>query len=86
MPWYRYVYLSPVDAHLSQQAEDHLNIFLEYMDGGSLRARLQTEGRMSEEQTAETTRKMLLGLRYLHSQGITHRDIKVGFRQNDRPA
>jgi len=57
--------------------DDHLNIFLEYMDGGSLRRRLARKGPMSEGQTAAVTRKMLCGLSYLHSKGITHRDIKV---------
>lgn len=56
---------------------DHLNIFLEYMDGGSLRRRLDRKGPLSEGQTAAVTRKMLCGLSYLHSKGITHRDIKV---------
>ncbi|CAN0040866.1 unnamed protein product, partial [Sphacelaria rigidula] len=60
----------------TEQAKDHLNIFLEYMDGGSLRSRLKSEGRMSEKKTANITRELLTGLRYLHSQGITHRDIK----------
>lgn len=32
---------------------------------------------MSEDETAHVTREMLTGLSYLHSQGITHRDIKV---------
>lgn len=56
---------------------DHLNILLEYMDGGSLRRRLDREGPMCERQTAVVTRKVLCGLAYLHSNNITHRDIKV---------
>ncbi|CAN0431407.1 unnamed protein product, partial [Ectocarpus sp. 12 AP-2014] len=58
------------------QVGDHLNIFLEYMDGGSLRRRLDREGPMCERQTAVVTRKVLCGLAYLHSNNITHRDIK----------
>ena len=47
------------------------------MNGGSLRRRLEKDGPMSEDQTANTTKKVLSGLSYLHSKGITHRDIKV---------
>lgn len=63
--------------YTGHQAGEHLNIFLEYLDGGSLRKRLEKDGPMSEEQAANTTRKVLSGLSYLHSKDITHRDIKV---------
>lgn len=66
-----------LEMRLGAQGTEYLNIFLEYLDGGSLRSRLQAEGSMSEEQTADVTRKLLGGLCYLHAQGITHRDIKV---------
>ncbi|CAM9521784.1 unnamed protein product, partial [Laminaria digitata] len=59
-----------------ERVGEHLNIFLEYLDGGSLRRRLEKDGPMSEHQTANTTRKVLSGLSYLHSKDITHRDIK----------
>lgn len=59
-------------------------MFLEYMDGGSLRMRLSRRGPMSEGQTAAVTRKVLVGLSYLHSNGIAHRDIKVGTRKGAR--
>ncbi|CAN0143981.1 unnamed protein product, partial [Scytosiphon promiscuus] len=58
------------------QADDHLNIFLEYMEGGSLKRLLEREGPMSEGQAAAITKRILAGLAYLHSNDIAHRDIK----------
>ncbi|CAN0022670.1 unnamed protein product, partial [Discosporangium mesarthrocarpum] len=55
----------------------HLNLFLEFIDGGNLRKRLQEEGAMSEERTAKYTQSILTALHYMHSKGITHRDIKA---------
>ncbi|KAG5181874.1 ha-tagged protein kinase, partial [Tribonema minus] len=54
----------------------HLNIFLEYVDGGSLRKMLEKTGPLSEPHTACNTKQILEGLRHLHTRNITHRDVK----------
>ncbi|CAM9439630.1 unnamed protein product, partial [Hapterophycus canaliculatus] len=59
-----------------QRVDNHLNIFLEYMEEGCLRRLLDRDGPMSEGQAAVITTSILTGLSYLHSNDIAHRDIK----------
>ncbi len=58
-------------------AEDghELNIFLEYVPGGSISFILSKFGAFSEQIVRLYTRQILLGLQYLHSHHIIHRDI-----------
>lgn len=56
--------------------QNNFYLFLEYADGGSLRQFYQKYGRLDESQVCLCTKDMLLGLLYLHSNGIAHRDIK----------
>ena len=53
------------------------HIFLEFVEGGSLRHLLKEEGALPEALIALFSRQMLLGLHYLHAAGITHRDVKA---------
>ena len=56
--------------------ETHLNIFLEYVPGGSIAAMLKQYNTFPEPLTRNFTRQILDGLSYLHSRNIIHRDIK----------
>jgi Tol biopolymer transport system component len=49
---------------------------LPYVDGESLRARLQREGQLSMADTMAITRGVAAALGYAHAQGVVHRDIK----------
>ena len=55
-----------------------LSIFLEYVPGGSLKSLIDKFGKLEESVVRSYTRQLLLGLEYLHRNGIAHRDIKGG--------
>jgi len=56
--------------------ENHLNIFLEYVPGGSVTALLRNYGAFEEALVRNFVRQILQGLNYLHERDIIHRDIK----------
>ena len=60
----------------SNSDETHLNIFLEYVAGGSVATMLVNYGSLSELLISNFVRQILQGLNYLHSKDIIHRDIK----------
>ncbi|KAK7284349.1 hypothetical protein RJT34_19094 [Clitoria ternatea] len=55
---------------------DTLNIFLEFVPGGSISSLLGKFGAFPEAVIRTYTKQLLLGLEYLHTNGIMHRDIK----------
>lgn len=50
-------------------------VIMEYMEGGSL-TDVVTHCILTEEQISTVTRETLQGLKFLHSKGVIHRDIK----------
>jgi hypothetical protein len=56
--------------------EEYLNIFLEYVPGGSVTALLHNYGAFEETLVKTFLRQILRGLEYLHAKDIIHRDIK----------
>lgn len=59
-----------------KQEGEFLNIFLEYVSGGSLTSILIQMGKFGEQLVKHYIRQVLAGLEYLHSRNIVHRDIK----------
>ncbi|KAK5989112.1 Mitogen-activated protein kinase kinae kinase MST11 [Cladobotryum mycophilum] len=55
---------------------EHLNIFLEYVPGGSVQTMLNSYGALPEPLVRSFVRQILEGLSYLHNREIIHRDIK----------
>lgn len=53
-----------------------MNIFLEYVPGGSVTALLRNYGAFEEPLVKNFVRQILQGLDYLHERNIIHRDIK----------
>lgn len=60
----------------SNSDETHLNIFLEYVAGGSVATMLVNYGSLPEGLISGFVRQILQGLTFLHSKDIIHRDIK----------
>ncbi|KAF7545808.1 hypothetical protein G7046_g9468 [Stylonectria norvegica] len=55
---------------------DYLNIILEYCENGSLHSICKAYGKFPENLVGVYMTQVLLGLQYLHDQGVIHRDIK----------
>ena len=60
----------------SSSDANNLNIFLEYVPGGSIAKMLIDYGALPEEVVKKYVRQILIGLAFLHSRDIIHRDIK----------
>ncbi|XP_047332952.1 mitogen-activated protein kinase kinase kinase NPK1-like [Impatiens glandulifera] len=56
--------------------DESLNILLEFVPGGSISSLLGNLGPFPEPVIRMYTKQLLLGLEYLHDNGIMHRDIK----------
>jgi serine/threonine-protein kinase 24/25/MST4 len=56
--------------------ESKLWIVMEYLNSGNIYNMIQDNGPLIESNIAYIMREMLLGLQYLHSQKIIHRNIK----------
>lgn len=61
-----------------QKDHEFLNIFLEYVGGGSLESLIHHYKGLNEKIIANYTSQILKGLEYLHTNKIIHRDIKSG--------
>jgi serine/threonine protein kinase len=63
--------------YLGSLTDDEANLVLEYMAGGQLKWRDEDNNPLLNiEQIRQIIRDTVLGLEYLHFQGIIHRDIK----------
>lgn len=64
--------------HDSGEADGFLYYVMPYIEGKSLRQRLQRERRLPLEVALRITREVADALNYAHTHGILHRDIKPG--------
>ncbi|KAI0790022.1 kinase-like protein [Abortiporus biennis] len=62
---------------IDDQIRDSIYLVMEYLEGGEIKWRnLAEEPILRVDQTRRICRDVILGLEYLHHQGIIHRDIK----------
>lgn len=60
-----------------EKKQQTYSLFLEYVAGGSISSCLKSYGKFDEQLVRFITRQILEGLRYLHENGILHRDLKA---------
>lgn len=60
-----------------EQKDQTYILFLEYVAGGSVASCLKSYGKFDESLVKFITRQVLEALRYLHANGILHRDLKA---------
>ncbi|MGH7630709.1 MAG: protein kinase domain-containing protein [Gemmatimonadales bacterium] len=64
--------------HDSGEAAELLYYVMPYVEGESLRSRLQREGALPLDEALRIARETADALSYAHSRGVVHRDIKPG--------
>uniref|UniRef100_A0A915ENM5 non-specific serine/threonine protein kinase n=1 Tax=Ditylenchus dipsaci TaxID=166011 RepID=A0A915ENM5_9BILA len=64
------------EALLQRILRHHVNLFLEYADGGELFDRIEPDVGMDPLKAMFYFSQLIDGLEYIHSNGIVHRDIK----------
>ncbi|KAK5312312.1 class II myosin [Exophiala xenobiotica] len=65
-----------VELHRAFGYQGHEYLVMELCDNGSLSDLLRTQGTMTLFETAKVLIQLLGALRYIHGQGVVHRDVK----------
>ncbi|CAM9555732.1 unnamed protein product, partial [Phaeothamnion confervicola] len=60
-----------------ERTDTSLSIFLEYVPGGSVLGVLTSVGSFGEQVIRLYSQQLLMGLEFLHRNGVAHRDIKA---------
>jgi serine/threonine-protein kinase len=62
--------------HMTQTADGHLILIMEYVPGGDLEGYLKTKGRLEIAEALDLASQIAEGLKAAHAVGLLHRDIK----------
>ena len=65
-----------VSYYFTERVGNSINIFMEYVPGGSLLQVINQFGALGDMVSSAYAEQILYGLSYLHSQSVVHRDIK----------
>ena len=64
--------------------EECIYLILEFMSGGKLFDRVVEKEHYSEKEASDTIRPIVDGIKYCHTLGIVHRDLKVTYSFTSR--
>jgi serine/threonine-protein kinase len=65
-----------VSVYTAGESDGLLYFVMEYVDGESVRARLEREGRWNDGAALTALQRHASALAYAHAQGVVHRDVK----------
>jgi calcium/calmodulin-dependent protein kinase I len=70
---------SVIKLHDVMEDDENIYMILEYMNGGTLRDRLFSEGnrKLSEKDVYTIVSPIVDAMEYCHAMGVSHRDLKV---------
>lgn len=67
-----------VQVYDSGSVDEFLYYVMPYIEGESLRQRLEREGQLPVDEALRITREVAMALEYAHQAGVVHRDVKPG--------
>lgn len=80
--FYYYFFLKPFIINMKdiEETPEEVFIVLEYMEGGELTNRILSTSPLSESNVKFIFYQIVLAVEFLHSRGVTHRDLKVCYK------
>ncbi|PLW38853.1 hypothetical protein PCASD_09831 [Puccinia coronata f. sp. avenae] len=60
----------------TSSSRDHIYLFIKYLNGGNCAALVEALGNLPEQWTCNYVAKVVMGLDYLHSTGVVHRQVQ----------